>query len=470
MFERTTETSIRYAIRELGRRAGADPAAIAAWRVEVEPETVALFPDPASDVRLVIPFDAGKPARFDRLRDRAPGTYDWIAAPSDAVLSFVVPFDEGPGSGPLFVRSDASTIACRTDILTPTLWLLSRFEELHPIARDRHGRISATSSHAFRFNYLERPVVDELALAFREALAALLPSWRPRASVFRVKLSHDMDQLGIPARLRSTVKHLVQRNLRAFSQDALAAAGIGRPAYLESVFETARISRARGFDSAFYWTASTHGSEWDRGYDLQHPKIAAAIDDLSAQGFEIGLHPAHRTFDSQERLDAEVAELRRFVGDDPIGGRHHYLRWRPDTWVAWERAGLAYDSTVGYHDGIGFRAGTCVPYHPWLLDEDRESALLEIPLVVMDCTPVSYMALPESETLSRVDAVVRRCESVGGVFTLLWHNASVIDPPFSQLYPRLLDRIASGARYEWKRDLAIAPLPRSADRRLHRTP
>lgn len=469
MRERTTNASILYAVRELARRAGVAARDIAVWRVEIEPASVTIFPDPARDARIVVPFDAGKPARFDDLRERTPGIYGWMRTAPATIPNLLVPFDDGPASGQLFVQRDAATIECRTDVFTPALWALARFEELQPIERDRHGRVSATSSHAYRFGYLERPIVDELGLALGEALDALLPSRQAGVRTLRVKLSHDMDQLGIPARFRTTLKALsLQRDLRSFTRDALALAGVGRPAYLESVYETARISRVRGMHSAFYWTASTHASEWDRGYDVRHPQIAETIQTLRADGFEMGLHPAHHTFDSQERLDAEVAALRRFVGSDPIGGRHHYLRWRPDTWLAWERAGLAYDSTVGYHDGIGFRAGTCVPYHPWLLNDDRESALLEIPLVVMDCTPVSYMALPQPDTLARVDALVRRCEAVGGVFTLLWHNASVVDPPYAKLYPRILDRITRGAQYEWTQDRAIAPLPRAMGRGLHR--
>jgi hypothetical protein len=154
--------------------------------------------------------------------------------------------------------------------------------------------------------------------------------------------------------------------------------------------------------------------------------------------------------------------LRSLLGSGPLGGRQHFLRWKPSTWRAWEDIGLAYDSTLGFADAIGFRVGTSVPYHPWLMDEDRESALLEIPLLVMDSTLVEnrYMGLDETHSLSRVTTLVRRCEIAGGVFTLLWHNTSVIHRPYASLYPRILALLPpSPARYNWKDDLAILPLP-----------
>jgi hypothetical protein len=184
------------------------------------------------------------------------------------------------------------------------------------------------------------------------------------------------------------------------------------------------------------------------------------IERLGTEGFELGVHPAYGTFDNLPELQAEVDRLRDVVGSGPIGGRQHFLRWRPSTWVSWEKAALAYDSSVGFADAIGFRAGTAVPYHPWLMEQGRESALLEIPLVAMDCTPVDYMGLETAAILAAMAALVRRCEAVGGVFTLLWHNSSVIEQPYASLYPRILSLFPSCARYDWKTDLASWPLPR----------
>jgi hypothetical protein len=283
--------------------------------------------------------------------------------------------------------------------------------------------------------------------------------WTPLTPVMRLKLSHDIDLVGFPRSLRSTVGHVYpRRNPRAFFRDALSFIGKGAPAYLEAVVETARISRERGLDSAFYWKASAR-TPWDSGYDPRHPHVRRVIEGLREQTFELGAHPAYGTFDNFQQLQAEVERLRQVVGPGPIGGRQHFLRWRPSTWTLWERAGLSYDSSLGFADAMGFRAGTAVPYHPWLIDEDRESALLEIPLIVMDCTPVEYMRLGTADTLAAIAALARRCEAVGGVFTLLWHNSSVIEEPYASLYPRILSLFPSTARYDWTEDLAMSPVP-----------
>jgi len=456
--------AILYTLRELGRRAGASPEWISGWRVRFGEKNLTLFPEPSSDARVIFPFDPLKARRFETLKESSPSRYEWMHFPgtavSETVPNLIVLFEDEPREGvSLFQARGEQTVECQGDLLTCALWTLARMEELQPAPLDEHARFPATASAAFRAGCIERPIVDECALSFAQALSSVLPRWKPNAPAFRFKLSHDIDLVGFPRSLRSTVGHVYPRRIpQAFLRDVLSAAGAGIPAYLQSVLQTALISEKRGLHSSFYWQACTP-SAWDTGYDLQHPQIRAVIKSLSDRGFELGIHPGYSTFNAPQRLQDEVNRLRAVVGDGPIGGRQHFLRWHPRTWRMWEDAHLAYDSTVGFADAMGFRAGTCVPYHPWLIEEDRESPLVELPLIVMDCTPVRYMRLTNHQALSRIAALVARCRSVGGVFALLWHNDSVITHPYAELYPQILDIVGKTAPYDYKSDLELLSVP-----------
>ena len=61
------------------------------------------------------------------------------------------------------------------DILGLSYWMLARCEEVAPPAEvlDNHHRFPATSSHAFRHGYLERPIVDEWLGVLRQVLQRL---------------------------------------------------------------------------------------------------------------------------------------------------------------------------------------------------------------------------------------------------------------------------------------------------------
>ncbi len=321
-------------------------------------------------------------------------------------------------------------------------------EETLTRTRDEHDRFPASASLALRHDFLERPILDEHGLAFAQVLSALLPAWCPQPKAMRIKLTHDIDDVGIPFEFRASIAHsLKRRRPSATFRDFLALVAAVEPAELALVQRLAAISRARGLSSAFYWKASPRGP-CDSGYDPSNGKIRRVIDRLREHGFEMGVHPGYQTFGDRTKLDAEVTILRKALGVTSPGGRQHYLRWSPETWLDWEACGLSYDSSLGFADQFGFRAGTAFPYRPWSLRQNREIKLIEVPLILMDCTPVKYMKLGREKGLERIKTLIQRIAQTGGVFTLLWHNTPLLDPDYSGWYESILDLLAGAESFD----------------------
>lgn len=449
----TSPNAALYTVRELGKRAGASREFVAQWRVEFAEDTVSVLPVPGSRARIVLPWIPGKAKRRAQLCAKPPSFY-FEDAP--------VLFEDQPVTGmPLFeARDEHGDVRCNGDLITSALWMLCREEEREPFQADTHGRFPAAASVAFKAGVLERPIVDEYGTALERVLGMLLPGWRPEPRELSAKITHDIDLTGLPQSPRTILGHALKRKMPgSFARDLLSLAG-AKTAYLHGAYKAARLARAHGLTSAFYWQTAPH-SRFDAGYDIREARTRLTIEDLHDAGCETGLHPGYFTFGDPARLERELAALRKVTG--PVaGGRQHFLRWAPTTWQHWEAAGFAYDSSVGFADAIGFRAGTCVPYHPWIFEEDRESNLLEIPLIVMDSTPIQYMHLPATEAYDRICALIRRCAVAGGVFTLLWHNVSVIEQPYAALYEAILQRLKGAKDYDWRRDAPKWPLPAAA--------
>jgi len=70
-----------------------------------------------------------------------------------------------------------------------------------------------------------------------------------------------------------------------------------------------------------------------------------------------------------------------------MGVRMHWLYYSQQSAASWRPLARLYDSTIGYNDTIGYRAGTTQVYKP--LDANR---LLELPLHAMD-TAMFYRAI-----------------------------------------------------------------------------
>lgn len=444
-----------YAVGELARRAGVSPSMLRTWRIEFENEFVSVY----------VQSGASKRIRFPRLGHEAweqiqagafrTATADWMTGPGkkdELIPNFRIPFSSCNQKelGPLFVPDKGNTLTCRVDLLASTLLTLSRFEETLPGLRDVHARFSAHSSVAWRDGFLHRPIVDEYGLGLQQAVKALLPGWVPEMREFRAKLGHDVDEIGIPFSLRGAAAKSVRHGKPLLTIRDLLAPVIGiDTAYQTQLRKLVQMSIERKIDSAIYWKVSQEGP-YDTGYDPRDKRIRRLIDCFRSQRVEMGIHPSYATFHSPELLRLEVQTLREVLGETKLGGRQDYLRWSPQTWLDWDRLGLAYDASVGFADHIGFRAGTAIPYQPWLWTQQRKASLVEIPLLAMDSTLQGYMKLAPAKAQELLRDLIARCRAVGGVFTLAWHNTRIIDSEHAEVYKMVLDEISGTAKYDWR--------------------
>jgi hypothetical protein len=459
---RITPQARCYAIAELCRRAGVAGDFFRGCKISVGPAKTTV--EICNGRSKFISFPHVSP---EALKGLASGNVGFAAVPVTRKLSVprrgtssrcIVPFvsHQDSDSMPLFYLVDQDHLECAVDLPLSILLTLSRCEELLDASRDAHGRFPVHRSVASAGGFLDRPIVDECALAFEQALGLLLPSWKTMERKLRIKVSHDIDHVGIPFRFRKALRYAIRdRAPRHALREFSSWIGDAEPTELRSVWDIVRISNEHGVASTVYWKAAPPGPA-DSGYDPRDRKVRRVLEWLRKLGVECGVHPGYATFRSPEKLRREVSILREALGPQPLGGRQHYLRWCPDTWIDWENCGLAYDSSVGFADQIGFRAGTCIPYRPWIFSLNRQSDLLEIPLLVMDRTLIAKMKLEKKEALQAVGGLLARCQAVGGVFTLLWHNDSFLEPAYREIYLSLLEMLGGAENYDWQSDQAIS--------------
>ena len=451
---RITAEARRYAVRELGRRAGVAPGFLALWRIEAGEQETVVYPTAGNGKRVVFPNTTRTFHNGDFSTARATWMSGVPSSLREQIPDFIIPFcpkDSAATGHPLFMLH-GDEARCSTDLLASILYSLCRVEELADKSRDSHDRFPAAESVAGKEGFLHRPIVDELGLAFAEALQQLLPSWAAQPRELRIKVTHDIDLTGMPFSLRSAVGHFLERRKpRAAAWDCLSVAARTEPAYLRAVREVVRLARLHGLRSATYWKASAR-TDYDSGYDPRDPRISRVIQSLGESGVELGVHPGYYTYRSPEELRKEVECLKKIFGQSKLGGRQHYLRWHPESWVDWEICGLSYDSSVGFAEVPGFRAGTAIPYRPWIIQRNRKANLLEIPLILMDGTLGVYMKVLPETAYEIAANIILRCELVGGVFTFLWHNSALLDPRYGDFYQQLLKKLEHSANYEWEND------------------
>lgn len=446
-----SEEARMYALEELCRRAGLTDEDRRLWRAHATDEGFILRRgDGAGGVVF--------PHATSTLRPDLCVRKGWLREPAEPVRSvvpdLVVPYatSDSLDGEPLFTKTAPGAYRCNEDLLASTALVLSRYEEMVAANRDEHGRFRSADSIARRDGYLDRPIVDEWGLALEQVIAELEPGHTMERRL-RVKVSHDVDLIGIPFGMREpAVQAWARREYGVALRDVLSGFTSVMPGSLQQVIEICERMQKRGLQSALYWKASAR-TAYDSGYDIHDRRVARVVNWAREQGIEMGVHPGYYAFGNDSELSAEVERCRAAIGETAIGGRQHYLRWSPQTWHDWELCGLAYDSSVGFADCVGFRAGTCWPYRPWLWNENHRAELLEIPLIVMEQSLVSplYMGLTPEQSTAAVQSLLEKCAAVGGVFTLLWHN-NCLGRPFAAHLPGILDALAGIENYDWRVD------------------
>jgi peptidoglycan/xylan/chitin deacetylase (PgdA/CDA1 family) len=323
---------------------------------------------------------------------------------------------------------------------------LARLEERDG-PKDEHGRFSAAASSLDPLD----PPLERL----RRSLGVEPPRWR--GARFAVALTHDVDVpwrwtrravRGSAARLKS---HALGRCRAAAVREARALAALplhklrrSDPNWRFDAIMDAE--RERGSSSTFFLLAGhadPHDGPSPETYDRVRPRL---VETLRAGGGEVGLHGSYLAARDPKRLAAEKRVLEE-LGAEVRGQRYHYLRVDPHANLApLAELGLRYDSSLGFSDAIGFRAGIMQPFRPWDLARDRPLDLVEIPLAAMDVTlgEERYLGLSAADAQRPLLDLLDVAAEFGGGFAVLWHTDR-FDRGTAQgwdgLYARFLDAV-----------------------------
>lgn len=161
----------------------------------------------------------------------------------------------------------------------------------------------------------------------------------------------------------------------------------------------------------------------DANYTLAElrPVLHAAL----RKGCGIGLHGSYQSVVENRDLKSEVDALEAGIGTKPRGSRQHWLRFdrHERLFGQIEEAGLAYDSTLGFSDTVGFRNGASFAFPPYNFQREEHYRFLEIPLAVMDSALLCASRSSAQQAAKLTATVLRESRRWGwGGIALLWHN------------------------------------------------
>ena len=246
----------------------------------------------------------------------------------------------------------------------------------------------------------------------------------PEGVNFAAALTHDADRLTAP------LSHVMKVRKRfPFYLIIKRILSLDDPYW--NIKKIVSMEDALNLTSSFYLLVHDYSLKGKREY----------IRSIAKNGWDIGLHGSFETHESATRMLEDVDAFEKEIGQKPRGIREHFLKFDPSkTWQIMEELGFLYDTTWGFNQKPGFRAGVCLPYHPPSSDF-RTLNILELPLILMDTSLWGYMHLDEEEGFTEVEGAVSRVKEQKGLFTLLWHQEAV-QMRGGRLYSRILIHLA----------------------------
>jgi hypothetical protein len=218
--------------------------------------------------------------------------------------------------------------------------------------------------------------------------------------------------------------------------------------------------------------ASPNGSvDATRAVPYQVSEIRADLSTAAGRGAELAVHGINAWRDAAAGV-AEMRELTSLTGQQTAGVRMHWLYFGADSPRQLETAGFAYDSTCGYNDAVGYRAGTSQAFRL-----PGTENLMELPLSIMD-SALFYprqMGLAHEDALKRCFAIVTNARRFGGTVVINWHDRSLApERLWGRCYQELLDESGRDDRawfataseavewFRWRRSIRFTGDPASS--------
>lgn len=344
-------------------------------------------------------------------------------------------------------------INCSIDIFASSYFMLSRWEEYVNHTRDTHNRFPAYASLAYKFGFLDRPVVNEYVEMLKNMLRYLDPSLKYKKYEYKIFVTCDVDLAFEPALhhvlwfARRFVGDLLKR--RDFKKSLRTVRNFitGIDEYYQNIFYIIDINEKLNNKVAFYFIPHITNPKYDPPMDLDSDGIRNLIEIICKRGCEVGIHPGYDTYNNEanfkksaEKFFSVLSNLK--VDQQKYGGRQHFLRWDSSiTPLLWDKAGFYCDSTLSYADRAGFRCGVCWEFPIYDYLNRRRLKIKERPLIAMDVSIIGkqYEGLGYTEkALTRFLFLKQICKKYSGIFTLLWHNTFFENNSAYKIYEEVL--------------------------------
>ena len=317
------------------------------------------------------------------------------------------------------------------DIFAASFYLISRYEEYLPHVKDIHGRYTATQSLAFKYRFLEKPVVDIWAFKLLKILQEKFPNYTFKKRAYKFISTIDVDNAFAykhKSFIRSVggfFKDLIHLKLVEVWSRLIVLLNFKNDPF-DTFPKLLRLKKEMNINTIFFFLIGNYTS-FDTNVSASKKKFRLLIKDIVDYA-SVGLHPSYFSTQDAVMIKKEKERLENITNMPVLRTRQHYLRFNlPETYQILIDLEIEEDYSMGYASHVGFRASTCSPFYFYDLDFEIQTPLKIFPFALMDTTLNDYMKLTPKQSLGKIKELKDEVKAVNGTFITLFHNESLSD-------------------------------------------
>ena len=317
------------------------------------------------------------------------------------------------------------------DIFAASFYLISRYEEYLPHVKDQHGRYTATQSLAFRYRFLEKPVVDVWAFKLLKIIQEKFPNYTYKKRTYKFISTIDVDNAfaykhkSLVRTFGGFIKDLIHLKLVEFWSRLIVLLNVKKDPF-DTFQKLLQLKKDQKVNTIFFLLIGDYTS-FDTNVSASKKKFRLLIKDMVDYA-TVGLHPSYFSSQDVVMIKKEKERLENITNMPVSRTRQHYLRFNlPETYQILIDLEIEEDYSMGYASHVGFRASTCTPFYFYDLDFEIQTPLKIFSFALMDTTLNDYMKLTPKQSLGKIKELKDEVKAVNGTFITLFHNESLSD-------------------------------------------
>ena len=327
---------------------------------------------------------------------------------------------------PIFFSTTRST-ALPFDILAACFYLLTRYEEYLPFREDQHGRFPATTSLAYKHEFLQIPLVDRWAWKFLESLKQRFtsisasppqPSFTP---VVNVTTSHCYAYRGLLRGMAGLLIDLASLRFRRVI-DRIAVVLQLKADPFDNFDRLTRILKQYQTHGIFFFQFAYY-SKHDKNVSPENNAFKHLIKSV-ADYAQVALAASFRSQEEVEILRDEKERLSNVINRPISSVRLRYNKISfPRSYRDLVDAEITDDYSMGYTHYAGFRASTAIPFYFYDLGIEAQQPLCIHPFAFHDYALLGMSR--KEKILGEINALASEVRKSGGDFITVFSNENL---------------------------------------------